>query len=447
MKQFKDAEMTQPRDTFSIQPSEVDKARVMLSSMVKDLSDRFPKMKKPEGAQSQPHPTSTSLPAQPAATTTAPLNAANLQQQQQQLNKMHQRAGNRTAQAPAAPTSTQPPFQFGATSPHGAAKYSDTTPPLTQENLHLPPRKKQRPNNNAPAQGTPGSNASPRTSKPLSPEVKRQQVPDTKPKPSLSCPEPECERLQLSFDTQEALKNHTEQEHVRPLADPAKYAHDKLASVLEWDTQKSKKPEAPTSTPTAAKGATPKSKGETTPAADATPMNRQVSMSRQGTNGGKGVDASKANGADQKAPGKPAAKETDPWADNTIDPLAIFQNIAPESGALGAISDMSVYRSITPNDTPESSKDGISEPNSDVSEGMTLDINLDIFDENWQPFGGSDADFLADMTSFNNPSQHDLSLLEEDPSLVFNSWDDLVDPAALDKPFHFDNSMFSMSSD
>lgn len=436
--------MTQPRDTFSIPPSEVEAAQVMLRSMVTDLSERFPKLKKPDGAQAQA--ASTSQPAQQAAAATAPLNAANLQQQQQQLNKLHQRAGNnRAAQAPAAPIATQPPFQLGATSPHGAAKYSDITPQLTQENLHLPARKKQRPNSNAPAQNTPASNASPRTTKPLSPTATRQQAPDAKPKPSLTCPEPECERLQLNFDTQEALKNHTEQEHVRPLADPAKYAHDKLASVLEWDSQsRSKKSDGPT--PTAGKASTPNTKTETTPAADATPMNRQVSMSRQGTSNVKGSEPSKSTAADQKTPGKQVAKEADPWADLTIDPLSIFQNIAPESGALGAISDMSVYRSITPNDTPESSKDGISEPTSDVSEGVALDINLDIFDENWQPFG-SDADFLADMTSFNNASQQELAVLEDDPSMVFTSWDDLVDPTAFDKPFQFDNSLFSMSTD
>ena len=381
--------MTQPRDTFSIQPSEVEQARVMLSSIVKDLSDRFPKMKKPKGAQNQP--TSAAQPAQPTAATTAPLNTANLQQQHQ-LNKMNQSDGSRTAQALAAPTSTQLPFQFGAISPHGAAKYNVIAPPVMQENLHLPARKKRRPNINAPAQGTPGSNPSPWTSKPVSPDVKRQQVPDTKPKPSLSCLEPECERLQLSFDTHEALKNHTEQEHVRLLADPAKYAHDKLSSILEWDTQKSKKPESPMPTPTTAKGVTPKSKGETTPIADTTPMNRQVSMSRQGTASGKGAGPSKANVADQKTSGKAVAKETDPWAENTLDPLAIFQNIAPESRALGAISDMSVYQSITPNDKPESSKYGISEPNSNVSDGVALDINLDIFGDKWLPFGGSDAD-------------------------------------------------------
>jgi hypothetical protein len=423
--------MTQPRDTFSIHPSEVEQARAMLSSMVKDLSDRFPKMKKPEAQ-----------PAQPVAPTTAPLNAANLQQQQQQLNKLHQRTGNnRAAPAPAAPTSSQPPFQFGATSPHGAAKYSDTTPPVTQENLHIPARKKQRPNNAA-AQNAAGSSATPRTTKPVSPVTKRQPAPEAKPKPSLSCPEPECERLHLSFDTQEALKNHTEQEHVRPLADPAKYAHDKLARVLEWDTQSQpKKPDGPAAT----KAATPNTKSETTPAADATPMNRQVSMSRQGTSGSKGVE-SKSNAADRKTASTQAVKEVDPWADHTIDPLSLFQNIAPESGALGAISDMSVYRSITPNATPESSKDGVSEPNSDVSEGVGLDINLDIFDDTWQPFG-SDADFLADMNSFNSRNQQELAVLEDDPSLVFTSWDDLVDPTVLDKPFKFDNSLFSMSMD
>lgn len=429
--------MTQPRDSFSIQPSEVEQARSMLSSMVKDLSDRFPKMKKPE-AQSA----TTSQPVQPVAAATAPLNAANLQQQQQQLNKLHQRTGNnnnRAAPAPAAPTSSQPPFQFGATSPHGAAKYVDTTPPLTQENLHLPASKKRRPNNAA-APNTAGSNASPRTSKPQSPVAKRQQAQEAKPKPSLSCPEPECERLHLSFDTPEALKNHTEQEHVQPLADPAKYAHDKLASVLEWDAQSQAKK---TDGPAATKVATPNTKSETTPAAGATPMNRQGSMSRQGTSNAKAAEGSKGG---QKAPGKQVAKEGDAWADHTIDPLNLFQNIAPEIGVLGAINDTGVYRSITPNDTPESSKDGISEPNSDLSEGVALDINLDIFDEKWQPFG-SDADFLADLTSFNAENQNDLVVLEDDPAMVYTTWDDLADQKMFDKPFEFDNSLFSMNTD
>lgn len=109
--------MTQLRDSFSIKPAEIDGARAMLAGMVKDLTDRFPKMKKPDASQS----TSTTQPPTSTQTSTAPsapLNATNLQQQQQQL-KMHSRSGSKSSHPPAAPTSAQPPFPFGATSPHG----------------------------------------------------------------------------------------------------------------------------------------------------------------------------------------------------------------------------------------------------------------------------------------------------------------------------------------
>jgi hypothetical protein len=441
--------MTQARENFSIRPAEVEQARVMLSSMVKDLSDRFPKMKKPEGAQAQSQPAPASQPTPPVATPTIPLNAANLQQQQQQLSKIHQRSGSRGSQPPAAPTSSQPPFQFGATSPHGAPKYSGTPAAITQENLHIPARKKQRQNNNTPAQSTPGANASPRINKPVSPETKRQQIPDSKPKPSLCCPEPECDRHQVSFDTEEALKNHTEQEHVRPSADPAKYAQENLAAILGLDSQgQSNKPGGPTlpDAKVAASG-TPNPKGEGTPAGANTPTNRQVSMSRQGTSNTKAPsEPAKNNSADPKNSSKQPAQEADPWASYTINPHDIFQDFQGfESGASGAISDMNVYRSITPNDTPESSKDGLSEPNSDISEGVGLDINLDIFDENWQPFG-SDADFLADMNGINVNGEQDMVMLEEDPVTALGSWDDMIDPTAFDKPFQFDNSLYSMNA-
>lgn len=207
---------------------------------------------------------------------------------------------------------------------------------------------------------------------------------------------------------------------------------------MEWDAQsQAKKPDA-----AAAKVATPNTKSEATPAPGATPMNRQASTSRQGTSNAKAAEAK----VGQKAPGKQAAKEPDAWADHTIDPLNLFQNLAPETGALGAINELGVYRSNTPNDTPESSKDGLSEPNSDLSEGVTLDINVDIFDESWQPFG-SDADFLANMTSFNADNQNDLPALEDDPAMVYTTWDDLVDQKMFDKPFEFDNSLFSMNTD
>ena len=220
----------------------------MLSSMVKDLSDRFPGMKKEQSAQGHPGaPSQSTAPAsQPPAASTVPLNAANLQQQQQQLNKMHQRSGSRSSHTPAAPTSTQPPFQFGASSPHGTPAYIGKTA-ITQENLHIPARKKQKQNNAG--QNTPGSNASPQVNKAPSPEVKRQSAPESKPqpKPALCCSEPECDRHNVGFDSEEALRTHTQEEHIQPLENPAKYAEDSLASLLDLDSQgRSKNPASST---------------------------------------------------------------------------------------------------------------------------------------------------------------------------------------------------------
>ena len=183
-------------------------------------------------------------------------------------------------------------------------------------------------------------------------------------------------------------------------------------------------------------GQTPNIKSENASAGAATPMNRQTSMNRQAsTTGAKPSALSKSKDqpdsakdvpaklqADQKESVKQAAA-IDHWANATIDPHDLFHNFQGfESGAGGAISDMHVYRSITPHDTPESSKDGISEPNSDISEGVGLDINLDIFDGNWMPFGPSDTDLL-DLSSFNMNGEEDAMMFDEGkPAPNYQSW-------------------------
>jgi hypothetical protein len=470
--------MTQPKDVFSIRPSEVEQARLMLSSMVKDLSDRFPAMKK--DASQQGHsvaPTQPHVPAVlPPVVSTVPLNAANLQQQQQQLNKMHQRSGSRSSHTPAAPTSSQPPFAIGASSPRGTPTYIGK-PPVTQEHLHIPARKKQKQNNTG--QNTPGSNASPQVNKVPSPEIKRQPESKPQPKPALCCSEPECDRHNVGFDSEKALRLHTQEEHIQPLENPVKYASDNLASLLGLDSQgRVKTSNSGRETGAAAgvkmglsgskQGQIPNIKGESTPGGGgATPVNRQTVMNRQpSTAGGKPSATSNPKGhpdsakdiltklqagqQDHAKQGTQQAQEaatSDPWADATIDPHELFQSFQGfESGAGGAISDMNVYRSITPNDTPESSKDGVSEPNSDISDGVGLDISLDIFDENWQPFGPSDIDLL-DMSSFDVNGEEDLLMFEEDkPALNFQSWDDIEMPN-FDKPFTFDTTMYSMYAD
>ncbi len=461
--------------------TDIDHIRTMLSAMVKTLSERFPNMKKPDGTakSQQPYSSQFEAPGPHPSQPPTPLNAANLHQQQQQLNKLHQRNNSRSSHTPAAPTSSQPPFQFGATSPHGTPAYAGKTT-LKQEDLHIPARKKQKQNSTpVPGQGTPGSTSSPQVAKAVSPEVKRQQ-PEAKQqtKPSLCCSEPECDRHNIGFESQEALRAHTQEEHIRPLENPLKYVQENLAATLGLDSKGHSKKLAPSAgqesgpTPAPAKmaansskqGQTSTIKVENTPAS-ATPMIRQVSMNRRGSATGvkataqtKIVPAKDVSGkaqACQKISSKLKENQTqevvitDPWANATVDPHDLFQAFQPfETGAGGAISDMNVYRSITPNDTPESSKDGVSEPNSDVSEGVGLDITLDMFDDKWMPFGLSDTEGLFDLSGFNFNSDEDLVMLDNDPpSINYSSWDDMIDPSALDKPFSFDTSLYSMNAD
>jgi hypothetical protein len=483
-KQFHDPQMSCMKDTLSVSLKDMEHARMTLNTMVNDLSQRHPNMKKSLVNNTQSGPTPPQAPSNTqgqgstatATPPTVPLNAANLQEQQQQLNKMHQRSGSRS-HVPAAPTQTHAPYQFGSAKspPDGAPVYDRSYAlknDLTQEKLQLPvhKNKKQRPNSSTPGQNTP-ANASPQVSKTtISPDMKRQVTePRSQARPILSCSEPECDKHNVGFESEDALRQHTEEEHIKPLSNPLQYAQQNLAASLGLDSQgrslhQTTKPEAvqaPTAQPMAPggskQGQTPAIKSGSTPAS--TPMNRQVSMNRQASApGARPVTPAKVtplkegsgNVTKQKVPPPPEPVVEDSWANVTIDPNELLQGFQPfESGAGGAISDMNVYRSITPNDTPESSKDsGVSEPNSDISEGVGLDISLDLFgDNNWEPFGPSDANMLFDMDNFGATKEVD-SMLFDDSQPAFNfAWDDVADPSTFDKPFSFDTSYYSMNAD
>lgn len=173
--------MTQIKDTFSMAPKEIENGKIILQSMVKDLSDKFPKMKKPpqDTAQSQPISMPLSQVPQPVSAPPAQSSAVNLQQQQQQqLNKVHQRSGSRGgSHAPVALTSSQPPFEFnaGLPPPNGVPAYIGKST-ITRESLHLPAKKRQKQETNTKAtisQRASGTNASPSVAKAVSPEMKR----------------------------------------------------------------------------------------------------------------------------------------------------------------------------------------------------------------------------------------------------------------------------------
>jgi hypothetical protein len=165
-----------------------------------------------------------------------------------------------------------------------------------------------------------------------------------------------------------------------------------------------------------------------------TPASQDNAMKRTGSALSKGVEAKpKMDAAGTKA-------KASVWAGCTIDPQALLANLGFENGLPNIVSDANLYRSLTPKDTPESSKDsGSSEPNSDISEGAALEIDM-----NWQTI---DTDLLLDL---NNASlggdftSLDPMLLLDPPSRPAPDWDDVdVD---FTKPFELDLSMYSLDT-
>ncbi|KAK6601469.1 hypothetical protein H4I96_06810 [Botrytis cinerea] len=451
-KQFKDpATMREPKDTFSMRPADVEQTKEFLTTMVMDIVTKNPMFKKnggssdSQGTSANPSGVSTGQASEAAV----PLNAANLQQQQQQLLKMnHQRSNT--------PTSSQPPFPFGASSPHGQPTYPGKPPAFTPEKLHIPARKKQKPNGTpGQGQGTPGSTSSPQITKVPSPEVKRQQIPEPKipSKPTWPCNDEVCERQNTGFESQEELARHTQVEHRLPMQNPQKFAEDHLRPVLGLDSQnQSNAPMATMDAATSSKqGQTPKVETVTPSASTATPMNRQNSANLQGgmmqgkakhQSGSVTDTADSQKGMNKDESNAPAQDvNMDPWANATIDPNELVRAFQPfEGGANGAISDANNYRSITPNDTPESSKDGVSEPTSDISEGANLEISLDMFTDSWFPFGLSDTDALVenDITTYGANLDGDLTMFDDvEFANVPQTWDDMDGKVNFNEPFQF----------
>ncbi|TGJ86142.1 hypothetical protein E0Z10_g2669 [Xylaria hypoxylon] len=459
VKQYVDGEkMSMLKDKFSITPADLDSIRGMLENVAKDLSTHFPAMMRKNPSQQNglepaaPQGGST----RPGAPTTqpTPLSAANLEKQTQALIKMHARNGSKAGQPPAAPTTAQPPFPFGAQSPDGQ-------PSLTQESLHLPARKRPKTEAKAvtgPNQNGSSANTSPQVQKLSSPEMNKRQAPaEARQAPKFTCSDYYCEFRSIGFSTEEALRKHMDEEHIRPTKDPMKFVADGLAEALGLDANgKIKK------IPTAGgnmQSPVDISKHIQTSAGRAELANlREAPMKRQGS-----ATGSKPNELVKTIAGKAGTPKLDSGLKSldsstpvtaahgsaaihavggepmgtTIDPQELLSGVTGlEMGGDGAIFDMNVYRAITPNDTPESSKDSaLSEPNSDVSEGVALNVTLDMGFGTWDPFALGHDGMNLDMGNVDNL-----------PVLPYSgfSWDE-VNPD-FDKPFALDTSLFSLDA-
>ncbi|KAI0554192.1 hypothetical protein F4679DRAFT_349304 [Xylaria curta] len=460
-KQYADSDkMSMPKEKFSITQADLNSIQGMLEGMGKDLTAHFSHgmRKNPSQNANEPAPQGGAS-ARPGAPTTqpAPLNAANLEKQTQALNRMHQRNNSRAGQPPPPPTTAQPPFSFGAQSPDGRPTYAGG-PAVTQDNLQLPARKKPKTEAKAgagPNQTGSSANASPQGQKLSSPEMnKRQAASEARPaKSQFRCTDQYCDFRNIGFPTAEALQKHTQEEHVKPAEDPMKFAVDGLAEVLGLHTNGKPKH-------VAAIGGNVPSPGDMTKRAQTPPNKTDFvnSMKRQGS-----MTGTKPNELIKTIAGKAGTPKPDPnsrAADGTtfvatahggaasqaavgeimgatIDPQELLSAVTGlETGGNGAILDMNVYRSLTPNDTPESSKDSAtSELNSDVSEGVALNVTLDMGFGTWDPFALGHEPPIVDLESY-----------DPMPTVPYPdfSWDE-VQPD-FDKPFALDTSFFSLET-
>lgn len=409
----------------------------------------------PAAAAGQPsaqqNQAATSQPPQPTAAP-APLNEANLVKNNAALNKIHQRSNSKSG-PPAAPTSSQPPFSFGATSPDGKPLYSGQ-PALTQDKLQMPPVPRKKTKTGAQQTSSPATfaqNPSPQI-KQVSPEVKKQET-KQQDQPKFRCKEIDCEMHSVGFPTQQSCDAHYQAEHVKPYQDPMGYTNQILASALGLDAEGHSKvpvtsagqdgaqPAAqPMDVTHPKQGQTPSGKMESA----ATPMSRGASMNRQvSTTGGLNIKMESPARLPISLPPQEMQQPRvadNAWAGSTIDPQSLMQTtnlFDPAAG--GVVADMSLYRSFTPNDTPESSKDShASEPNSDIADTANIDIDI-----NWQPM--EDPNLMVGMEGFNMDGGFDNDYAMSNDyynSTAFDITDDML--VDLNKPFTFDSSLYKL---
>lgn len=449
------------KDAFSIRSSELDQARAMLESMAKDLAASVAGGRhiKPGGgqAQAQSQPLSqqqTQQAQQKNLTQPAPLNAANLEKNAQAMNKLsQQKQANKAGQVPPpAPTTAQPPFPFGtATSPDGHPTYMSKPKEI---NLQLPAsRKKQKLANSGPSSQV--ATPSPQISKNVSPDMQRTQGP---PKPVHLCTEPDCDQAAFGFPSKQALQHHIDEEHTKPRADPVKFVQENLAEALGLEPDGTIKKEQKLAEGAQAMSLSASKQGQSsgnlvgTPmSVDGTSMKRSASVASkaQDVKAGVKLDATaKASDGKQINGASMLVTATDPWANSTIDPQTLLQNLGFENGLPNIINEANMYRSFTPKDTPESSKDGASEPNSDISEGAALDIEM-----NWATL---DNESLMNFTNacingeMDSREKLQAALENVDPTLLLAGsrgvpdWDSIQ--TDFDKPFEMDlgNGLYSL---
>lgn len=402
--QFHDGEKMQVlKDRLTISPQDVTNLGQFVTGIYADLRNGQ-QMQQQNQAAPKPTQAPQPQPIEAIATKQPPTGV-------QVHNKLPQRPNSRGVPPPAAPTSTQPPFPFGGASPDGKPVYAAATPQVTQDNLQLPRKKiKTGVQTSSPAGGS--QTASPQT-KALSPDLRKQQEPKAAPpKPTFPCTAPDCEMGGPVFSSDALRKKHSEEFHMQPFLDPTQFLEQSITEVFDHVDQ----PRANAAPPQVSAAGGPA-------AQNMKPDDRAAAAS-------KGPDNNVPAGDLQQS----TVVENNGLAYGTIDPQSLFAptfNFDPIAG--GVISNTSLYRSATPNeDTPESSKDsGASEPNSDIAESGSLDIDIDL---------GPEVYFQENF-SLNSPTcYHE----DEEGDSFRNMIEHIVATKSYEIPYSIDMSLYSM---
>lgn len=406
---FEDGDKLQiMKDRFTIKPNDLQLCKQLIATIANELKAR------PADQQQQQEPGSKPAPApQP--------NEVNSTKPAPVHNKLPQRPNSKGVQPPAAPTSSQPPFPFGAQSPDGKPQYVGP-PPLTQEKLQLPSTKKRKTGASTSSPAGNSQTASPQTTKATSPEMKKQE-PKAAPKPTFPCTVPDCEMGTPAFDSEASRSKHIEEFHVLPFRNPEQFLEQAIAEGFEVIN------------PAGSDDSTPMMKQESAAGGPAPTQgaksddNKVAGSHKPSDNGQTGINPQDLTSVLHNA-------FSMPMGNGTIDPASLF---APSTSLFdptcgGVIAEPGLlYRSTTPNeDTPESSKDsGASEPNSDINESSALDIEMNFVDSamlmdlnfggdaDGQGFDAFTDDLLVDLDGskpFQPPERLDMSLYEFDYS-------------------------------
>ena len=367
------------------------------------------------------------------------LSTANLQSQQEAINKVRaanlQKSNvNNSNRAPAAPTTSQPPFSFGSQSPQGVPQaYGPTKNELTQDKLVLPvlPMTKRRKGNHG---ASPSSlpQAPPAAAANKLPPIGKTDSPDAQRTPAvppmIKCPVAHCETGSAGFSTQADLEKHHADTHepkepvIKDPLDAAAYAIESMRLALNLDQDGKSKPlQEQKVEPMQAQAmkASLSAQGQSSVKQEAaTPMSRAATQTGPSPSSNmlktpQTAANIKTPASDAKSTGKevktiasvksPVAATPDPWANSHVKPEWFKQVFSEVADLNRPVSDDSIIdwlerNPLTPSASPSSGVPSKDSPHkSDISANDTLNINVN--GDDWLPPEWFDDGLPSDMAA------------------------------------------------